>query len=278
MTVVRRTLEDGNGTKGIGPEKLSYSLRKKRYMYEDFMTGPICWDGEAVTGDGAPAGTTSRANRVFTGNHTLEYYVLGAGQTIVAPVLASEAGYDWGMDQTATEGVEINFGSLKTAHPRVFRVGRDPDFYGRLRFSIEDASGADIFFGVRGGASIQAVQTALATYTDFGGLQAFGDSSSAAAAVNALYNVNDATDATATLLTNTVADGTAVEFEVRVVGRALKVFINGVERPIPVQRFDDGDYMTFVAYILHTTDVAGQIKTLNYEQGLLVDRPKGLLS
>lgn len=273
MAVVRRALADG----AVGPEKLSLALRKKRYMYEDFNTGPLCWDGEAVAGDGVPLGTTGRTNRVFTGNHTLEYYVLGAAQTIVAPVLATDGGYDWGLDQTATEGAEINFGSLKIAHPRVFRVGSDPDFYGRLRLSIEDASGADIFFGCRGGASIQAVQTALATYTDFGGLQLFGDSSSAAAAVNALYNINDATDATVTLLTNTVADGVAVELEVRVVGRQLQVLINGVPRPIPIQRFDTGDYMTFVAYILHTTDVAGQIKTLTYEQGLLEDRPNGLL-
>lgn len=279
MTSVRRTY----GLDSVGPERLTPSLRRGRYCRDKFMDPPICWDAEAATADGAPGGTTGRANAVWTGRHTFQYYILGAGQTIVAPTLATDGGYDFGLDQTAAEGVEINFGSLKADHPRVFRLGSssitgDDDFYARLYFSVEDVSGVDLWFGFRGGASIQGVQTALATYTDLFGLRVLGDSSSAAGAITVAQNLNDATDITETTLTDTLADGTAVEFEVQVRARKAYSFINGVPKRETNFTFDAGDYLTSTAYILHTTDVAGQIKILGFECGFLEDRPQSLLS
>lgn len=271
MAVNRRTLAD----EAVGPEKVSDSLRRHRYARAEFMNEPLCWT--KTDGNGIPTGTTAAENLFFTGEHTFEYYILGAGQTIVAPVLASEAGYDFGMDQTAAEGVEINFGSHKTAHPRCYLVGTEA-FYARLRFTVEDVSGVDFFFGFR---KVGAAAVALATYTDLAGFQLLGDSSSALSPINLLTNLNDATDITSVDTTQTLADGIEVELEVQVrADRTARFFKNGASPTVDVTSFsfDSGDYLTPFAYILHTTDVAGQIKLLSFECGLLDDRPVGLLT
>jgi hypothetical protein len=259
----------------VGAEKLTPSLRRRRFCHTEFWEEPHVYT--ATDDNGAPTGTTGNVNIAADELYKFEYVILGAGQTIVRPVLATGGGWDWGMDQTATEGVEINFGSQKEGHYRTFQVGKAsaPEFYARLRFTVEDISGVDLYFGFR---KVAAYQTAIATYTDVGLIRLLGDSSSAAAAVTTVTNLNDATDVTETATGSTVADGVDTEVEVRVVGRRAQFLLNGAQVGQANFQFDLDDWLTPIAFIAHTTDVAGQIKTFGFECGPLKDRPEGLLS
>ena len=257
----------------IGAELLTAAQRRARFCHEEFMEEPHVYT--ATDDNGAPTGTTGNVNICDTGRYRFEYVILGAGQTIVRPVLATDGGYDWGMDQTATEGTEINFASLKQGHPRMFKVGTDPSFYARLRFTMEDASGFDLSFGFRKNG---AYQTAVETYTDFALIRVLGDSSSAAAAVTTITNLNDATDSTVTTTSSTVADGADTELEVRVIGRRAAFFFNGAAIGQYTFDFDLTDWLLPEAFLLHTTDVGGQFKTLGFECGPLDSKPSGLLS
>ncbi len=257
----------------IGAELLTAAQRRHRWAHEEFMEEPHVYT--ATDDNGAPTGTTGNVNICDTGQYRFEYVILGAGQTIVRPVLATDGGYDWGMDQTATEGCEINFASLKQGHPRMFKIGTDPSFYARFRFTMEDASGYDLFFGFR---KNQAYQTAVETYTDFALIRVLGDSSSAAAAVTTVTNLNDATDSTVTTTASTVADAADTELEVRVIGRRAMFLFNGAQIGQTTFDFDLTDWVIPVAFLLHTTDVGGQFKSLGFECNDLKGRPAGLLS
>jgi hypothetical protein len=270
MGIVRKGIDLNQ----VGPERLVSSLRRGRFCHEEFREEPHVYT--ATDDNGAPTGTTGNVNICDTGRYRFEYVILGAGQTIVRPVLATDGGYDWGMDQVATEGAEINFASLKSGHPRAFVIGTDPSFYARMRFTEEDASGYDLYFGFR---KNEAYQTAVETYTDIALIRALGDSSSAAAAVTTVTNLNDATTAvTSTTTSKTVADGADTELEVRVIGRRAMFLFNGAQIGQTTFDFDSTDVVIPVAFLLHTTDVGGQFKTLGFECGPLADRPAGLLS
>lgn|SRR5688572_23885378 len=271
MAVIRRHLDRNV----VGAEKLTPSLRRRRFCHTEFWEEPHVYT--ATDDNGAPTGTTGNVNIAADELYKFEYVILGAGQTIVRPVLATGGGWDWSMDQTATEGVEINFGSQKEGHYRTFQVGAAsaPNFYARVRFTVEDISGVDFYFGFR---KVQAYQTDIATYTDLALIRLLGDSSSAAAAVTTVTNLNDATDVTTTATGVTVADGIDTELEVRVVGRRVQFLVNGAQVGQTNFDFDLTDWVTPIAFVLHTTDVAGQIKTFGFECGPLQDRPEGLLS
>jgi hypothetical protein len=281
MAVVRRHLADG----AVGREKLSPALRKHKSWYEPFAAGPIAWDGEAATADGAPSATVLHVNRLWTGFHTFEYSPLATAAdsdaVILAPVLGSEGAYEFGGDQTLGDGFELNFGGVKTTHPRVYLTGRE-SFYARLRLSIEDVSGLSMFFGFRGGATIQAVQAAVESYTDVFGITALGDSASAAAPVQISHCLTgDATDSvTAVATANTLADGTVYDFEVRAEGLKARFFINNIEllnSPLSTA-LTTARYFTPIFRFTHVSQLGGQVKLWLADGGLLEDRPNGLLT
>jgi hypothetical protein len=279
--IVRKAIADG----AVGIEKLTTALRKHRSWYEPFACGPIAWDGEAATADGAPSATILHVNRLWTGFHTFEYSPLATAADsdaiILAPVLGSEGAYSFGGDQVLGDGFELNFGGVLTTHPRVYLTGTD-SFYARLRLSIEDVSGLSMFFGFRGGATIQAVQAALESYTDVFGITALGDSASASAPVQISHCLTgDASDTvTAVATNNTLADGTVYDFEVMVQGLKARFFINNIElRNSPLSTaLTSGRYFTPVFRFTHVSDVGGQVKLWAADGGLLDDRPNGLLT
>lgn len=257
----------------VGPERLAKSFRQNRYFLETFMTEPF----STVKGaNAAPGGTSGESVLVFTGRYTFEYYFVGGASDGAYPLLASDGGYDWKFDaDTVAEGIEINFGSLKTGHPRTY-VSTE-DFFFRGRISADDASGVDAFVGFR---RVAAYAQTLTEYSDVFGIRILGNSASTDAAFTAVTNLNNAgaTDYTSTNLNRAgLEDATAVECEIRCKGRAGEFYINGVRFREGTFTPDSGDYFTPVIRFLHTTDLAGPIKTLCVEGGLLKDRSKQLL-
>jgi len=118
----------------------------------------------AAIGYGAPTGTTGDTNIMLLDGETFEYHIKGT-QTILAPVFSAD-GLNVGMDQTNNDGVEITQGI--TARSKAARVVGTESFFAELTLSVEDVSGTDFcFLGFR---KAEAYQAALASYTDFAGL------------------------------------------------------------------------------------------------------------
>lgn len=268
MTLQRKTI----GNDVVGPEKLTDSVRSHKFWYEPFSQAPIAF---SATGYDNPTGSDTVVNHLFTGFNMFQWYNIGT-QTILIPALTTDGHYDIGFDQTAAEGINLVFGQVYTTanakHPRHYTSGTD-EYYARLKFKCEDISGLDMWFGF---IKHNAYSATLTGYTDLFGIQVLGDSSSAAGAVNAVTQLNDATDLTTTALT-TLADDTAVEFEVSVKGRVASFLVDGV-RYNPTFTVDADDIVYPIIHMLHTTDVGGEVKLIAAEGGLLADHPDGLLA
>src|SRR5687767_11225122 len=61
---------------------------KSRYCFEDF-SAPVAVSGSLSTG-AAAVGTTGATNVLHTRHNVFQYFILGAGQTLVAPTLAAD--------------------------------------------------------------------------------------------------------------------------------------------------------------------------------------------
>lgn len=109
----------------------------QKYVFETFQQNAAT----SKVGGGAAGGTAGNNNVLILPTTAFEYSILGT-QTITAPVITA-AGLNLGsMDQTATDGLELNHGILSSQIPS-FITGTDPAFFLRCRFSIADVSGTN---------------------------------------------------------------------------------------------------------------------------------------
>lgn len=266
MTVQRRTIGDGV----VGPEKLAKSFREARYGFEPFSQQPFSFT--LTDGFGDPTGTTGNQNGFNTGFNNFVWFVKGT-QTLLVPVFTTDGFYNFALDQTLNDGWELLVGGNNTVttggnQPAHYTVGTD-EFFVRLLFSAENVSGVNLLAGVR---KVEAFQADFNDYDELAGLQVLGDSSSAAAVINAVNILNNAatnTDDTG----DTLADATDVELLVLVEGRSVKVRINGADpsQEVDAFTFDDGEVVTPFVNFLQTTDLSGELKLKRLEWGLLED-------
>lgn len=132
-----------------------------------FRQSPIV-QSAANTG-AAPTGATSDVNLLACENGMiLEEFVLGAGQTIIAPRMTANGLLISG-DLTATEGYEISWGATRANSKHSFTIGTSAAFYFQARFRLADVSGLEPFY--MGFRKTQAYQVAgaIASYSDFVG-------------------------------------------------------------------------------------------------------------
>lgn len=271
MTVSRQAHELGDAFKGVGPERLTHSLLKNRYIFEPFGQEPSASKKGAVYA--APAGTSLQEQYIDTGLHRLEYSFLGDATDAFVPTLATDGGYNWASIATLTlnRGLEVCFGGTTAGHPRNF-VPRSEDWFARVLLSIDDASGADITLGFKKAATPVLTLTEV---TDIAGVRILGDASSALAALSVVTNLNNAgsTDYSSSAIANTLTDGQYIELEVRAVAGKAQFFVNGVRVASTVSyTFDSGDVCAPVLRILQASDIAAEVKTFAYEAGPLKDR------
>lgn len=227
-----------------------------RFIYEPFNTRVTA---AAAVGYGNPVGTTGAVNILRTDRNIFEYVVLGAGQTILIPVF-SATGLDIGMDQTATEGLEVSQG-ITTRSRGAFVVGTDA-FYGKLKVGIEDVSGATtLAFGFRKAAAYTADYN---DYTDFAVLNA----------ARGVLNSETALNNAATVVTDTTktwADAAEHTMEVRVLksGRVFYYF-DSVKLTVPPSfTFDPTDTLVPFIFFLNHSDLAGKVELRSLEIGLI---------
>lgn len=128
-----------------------------------FQSNPLCQIGTGTFA--VPTGATGEVDRLyFQEGVSMEQFILGAGQTILAPSMDAN-GLLASLDLTVGEGVEYNFGAARTNSRHAFTIGTSPAFYFELEMRINDMDGADPYmFGFR---KSEANNATWETYTDF---------------------------------------------------------------------------------------------------------------
>lgn len=131
-----------------------------------FYASPIVQS--AATTGAAPSGATGDINLVSCREGVImEEFVLGAGQTILAPRMNAN-GLRVSGDLTAGEGYEYNFGAARTNSRHAFTIGTSAAFMFELRFRINDMDGAAPYvFGFR---KSEANNATYGSYSDYCGI------------------------------------------------------------------------------------------------------------
>ena len=112
-----------------------------------FNSDPIL-QTNATTG-GAPTGATGDYNIMYLQDGiTMKQFILGAGQTIIAPRLADD-GLLISLDLTTSEGAEYYFGHTSVSK-HSFTIGTSPAFFVEATFKVADCGVSDpLWLGFR---------------------------------------------------------------------------------------------------------------------------------
>jgi hypothetical protein len=242
----------------------------------------------AAIGYGNPTGATGAINNWdmpvdIGGQCYAQYFVMGAGQTILAPVLdvTTSAGVTVSLDSTDDEGAEYLFGArdgtattgLRGKHEYV--IGTDKAFFVRLKLSLADASGTDaLYFGFR---RTQAFQAPVTGYTDYA---AFAITASAnPAGISTATRLNTGT-AAIVASTATWADAATKDLRIEVAqSGAVRFVLNGAMLGNQTSgltgqtfTFDAGDTVVPFFSYLNSSDVAEGIIFQEFECGYVEKR------
>jgi hypothetical protein len=127
-----------------------------------FQESPICLlSGNAPA---LPTGATGTVNLLGFRNLQMEQFILGAGQTIIAPVMTA-SGLLVSGDLTATEGFEYNWGAALSTSRHTFTIGTDAAFFLEWEFTVADVAGASPY--MCGFRKVEANNATLTSYTDY---------------------------------------------------------------------------------------------------------------
>lgn len=213
-----------------------------------FRSSPLL-QSNANTGV-APTGATGDVNLMqFENGQIMEQFILGAGQTIIAP-RASTSGLLTSLDLTNAEGAEYNFGARANA-PYIYTIGTSAAFYIELVVTAADIGGLDPF--LVGFRKVQANDATLTNYTDFASIGA--RATTAADVIVLATDLNNAGE----VYTNTTdawTDGQTKTLKVLVSGTGVVTYtINGsAPTATAAFTFDTGD--TVMPFIRHTFGAA----------------------
>lgn len=239
-----------------------------RGMAEDFAGTDTADQVAVILPSGLVAsGATGILHHVYTpGGNILNWFPLGAGQTLLPTIVAN--GLNVACDQTSTEGSEIASGFL-LATGRPFVVGNSPAFSMKVKVLIGDVSGLTSFcIGFR---KAQVNASALATYTDYAGL-GFNTSANPAAIkqLTGLAGSDTVTDTTQTL-----ADATAYTVQVNVSAAGVVTFKHdptgsgalSVPTAGAAFTFDDGTPVIPFLFALQGADLVDTLVIQSWECG-----------
>ena len=130
-----------------------------------FTQSPLT--GSAADTGVAATGATGDLNLLsFQDGIIMEQFILGAGQTIIKPVMTA-TGLLISGDEVTTEGYEYNWGAVRANSKHSFTIGTSAAFYLEWEFRADDISGLEpCYCGFRITQANQAVGN-IANYTDF---------------------------------------------------------------------------------------------------------------
>lgn len=229
--------------------KLSNALQQGKYVFERFDHQPALY---FTDGYGNPAPTTGEKNWAqFRSGLAAQWAVLGAGQTIIGPVLSDTTGLlDISQDATATEGVGYVWGGNNPRNPYAHTVGTSPRSSYRIEVHIEDISGCGtLLIGWRKQEAYQA------DWNDYDELVAWNVTQGAITIEEILNNA--ATVQRTSGITALTADAVTPEFRVDVDGDGkCYFFYEGVQYFASRFDFDNGEVVVPFLHYLHGTDVS----------------------
>jgi hypothetical protein len=248
-------------TGGVNGRCLHDDVLKKAYVKVDFKEQPSLTKTDGYT---APSGTTGDWNRARFRQMVSDYFVLGAGQTILGPVLGS-SGLDVAQDKTNNEGVMHVFGgdpTNGTSNPFMCQGHGGIGKFAKLRFTIADVSGTDDC--AFGWMKAEAGQANFDDLTDFFALNVISGDIKRESALNNAATVTVDT-------TKNWADGETHTLEVWVLGDGtVKAFVDGVEATTgAAYTFDTGDKLVPFLFLLHDVTTPGAVYLVEFEAGTL---------
>lgn len=224
----------------------------KAYTDLRFNQSPIL-QSSATTG-AAPSGATGAVNLMqFQSGEIMEQFILGAGQTIIAPRMSS-TGLLTSLDLTNAEGVEYNFGAALSNSKHAYTIGTSAAFFIELQVAAADVGGLDPFMvGFRKSAANDAT---LSNYTDF---VSIGAHATTAADVIVLQTQLNGGGVVITNTTDAWTDGQTKTFRVNVSGAGVVTYlINGIAPTTTAAfTFDNGDVVVpFIRHLFGATTPA----------------------
>lgn len=279
----------------ITANKLSRFRGRRKYMYENFKGGlaPFPYLISATGIPTVPTSPVAQGTTVHLQTQQGAYVQLFATTAqAILPIPTAGTGLEISGDEVDNESQEFIFGGNAVDSPLAFKVGTDPSFFLRAKFKITDADGSDqfgIFF-----RKVQAfgVPTSFLTtgdpiYTD---IFLFGFAATVANPniVRWSYDLNNGGSATVGSSAFAWADTLVHRLEIRVVGRAVQLLINGVRlggtisldgdggaitaqatNPSPAFSFDSGDWVVPGIFVRHDAAVSEDLYLVDVECGHL---------
>jgi len=209
-----------------------------------FSQSPIL-QSAANTG-AAPSGATGDVNvMMIQGGLVMEQFILGAGQTIIAPRMTS-TGLLTSLDLTNAEGAEYNFGAALSNSPFAFTIGTSPAFYIELAVNAADVGGLDPFV-----VGFRKAQANAATFTDYTDFATIGARATTAADVIVLQTDLNNAGETITNTTDAWTDGQTKTLKVLVSAAGVVTYtIDGLAPTVTAAfTFDNADVV--VPFIRH---------------------------
>ena len=226
----------------------------------------------------AVSGTTAALNILHGVNASLQFVILGAGQTLFPTVVA--AGLDVGCDQTDNEGIELTSHWGDASGKRPFVVGEDPAFYFKCKFEIAVINGCDVLaVGFRrapfspGTSQEDLVNADLNDYLD---MAALGLTTAATPGAIKIQTIDDNAATTVTDTTNTIASATALTVKVLVSAAGVVTYQHDAVTPGTLAAptttaaftLDTGDPVVPFFHYLHANAAqAGAITIHSWEAG-----------
>lgn len=250
-----RSIRDGT----ITPNKFSLELAQGSYVYE-----PCNYTPHAVKSDGysPPTGATAALNFLEWRGVNALYYMLGAGQTLLAPFQDSTlGGLTFALDDVAAEGHQGVWGAIQTAkNPFAVTIGTTRNSFVRATWQAGTvANVAELAIGWRKAESMQAL------FDDYDELAALNVQ---AGIVNRETILNNAATVTVDT-TKRATDATAFTLEVRLIGRYARFYFNNLEVSSGAKyRFDVGEVLVPFWFFLHGGG-ASALNLMDFEIGPL---------
>ena len=245
------------------------STNNDQYMRLDFDSAPILQGKVLADGStrahAAPTGNTGDVNLCTFPEGTLEYHVLGAGQTILGPILVA-TGLDISQDETNNEGIEYSGGFL-AKNKLTYTVGTATTptkaFYAKMLFYMADVSGNDeCAFGFRKAEDYQ---------TTLDGYDAMACLNNISGTINVETILDNGSNVT-TSTTDTFGNGETHEFKVLVSAAGVVTYeIDGMPPsvlPTLAFSFSSAEVVIPFFYFLYDATSPGDIILKKFECGL----------
>lgn len=228
-----------------------------------FTMAPII--GGSLNTGAAAVGTTGATNiMVCQQGFMMEQFVIGAGQSIIKPVMDANGLLISG-DLTATEGYEYNLGAGRTNSRSAFTIGTDAAFFLEVQLYIADISGG-LPYGI-GFRKSEANNATLASYTDYVLIGMYDTTSSTNVTILSELNsggqtATDTTDAWG-------GDGATQTLKVLVSAAGVVTFEVGgsAASAAPSFTFDNGDVVCPFIHLVHGATSPGAVNLVSWKCG-----------